>query len=73
MGGRSSLEVSLKWLEDLSKGKICHELEAITMEGLKVLQLQKGFIRCNFLVPNRLSVSITYLSLIITHFNLFFF
>ncbi|KAL0010399.1 hypothetical protein SO802_005507 [Lithocarpus litseifolius] len=55
MEGHSSVEslkTSLKWLEGLSKGMIGEELETITMEGLKVVQAQKGFIRCHFLVPN---------------------
>nr|POF17225.1 hypothetical protein CFP56_18341 [Quercus suber] len=52
MEGHISVETSLKWLEGLSKGMIGEELETITMEGLKVVQAQKGFIRCHFLVPN---------------------
>ncbi|XP_030972474.1 uncharacterized protein LOC115992418 [Quercus lobata] len=55
MGGHSLVEISLKWLEGLSSGKICKEVETITMEGLKVVHGQKGFIRCHFLVPSRLA------------------
>ncbi|XP_021298686.1 uncharacterized protein LOC110427470 isoform X3 [Herrania umbratica] len=40
-----SVQKSLKWLVDLSKGTISHELEALTLEGLQSLQGQKGFIR----------------------------
>ncbi|XP_021298685.1 uncharacterized protein LOC110427470 isoform X2 [Herrania umbratica] len=50
-----SVQKSLKWLVDLSKGTISHELEALTLEGLQSLQGQKGFIRCNFVVPSRAS------------------
>ncbi|XP_017985348.1 PREDICTED: uncharacterized protein LOC18595963 [Theobroma cacao] len=50
-----SRQKSLKWLVDLSKGTISHELEALTLEGLQILQGQKGFIRCNFVVPSRAS------------------
>ena len=64
MEGHISVETSLKWLEGLSKGMIGEELETITMEGLKVVQAQKGFIRCHFLVPNSVAVSVTYFSLI---------
>ncbi|XWS16319.1 hypothetical protein CRYUN_Cryun34aG0075000 [Craigia yunnanensis] len=53
--GDGALEKSLKWLEDLSKGIISHELEELTLEGLQILQGQKGFIRCNFVVPSRAS------------------
>ncbi|KAL0010395.1 hypothetical protein SO802_005503 [Lithocarpus litseifolius] len=56
MGGHSLVEISLKWLEGLSSGnKICKEVETITMEGLKVVHAQQGFIRCHFLVPSRLA------------------
>lgn len=51
------LEKSLKWLRDLSKGNIGHELEALTLEGLQIVRAQKGSIRCNFVVPTRASVT----------------
>ncbi|XVF24954.1 hypothetical protein REPUB_Repub13aG0172100 [Reevesia pubescens] len=50
-----SLQKSLKWLEGLSKGTLSHELEALTLEGLQILHAQTGFIRCNFVVPIRVS------------------
>ncbi|XP_022715001.1 uncharacterized protein LOC111274545 isoform X1 [Durio zibethinus] len=50
-----SLQKSLKWLGGLSNGIISHELEALTLEGLQILHGQKGFIRCNFVVPSRVS------------------
>ncbi|KAA3479343.1 Thioesterase superfamily [Gossypium australe] len=49
------LQKSLKWLRDLSKGNISHELEALTLEGLQIVHAQKGSIRCNFVVPTRAS------------------
>ncbi|XP_044491782.1 uncharacterized protein LOC123215652 isoform X2 [Mangifera indica] len=47
---------SNKWLKDLSEGVISHELEALTLEGLQIVKAYEGFIRCNFIVPVRLSV-----------------
>ncbi|KAF5466590.1 hypothetical protein F2P56_016506 [Juglans regia] len=55
MQGRRLVEMARKWLGALSKGMICHEVEAIAMEGLQVVQARKGFILCHFLVPRRLS------------------
>ncbi|XP_041020204.1 uncharacterized protein LOC121261863 [Juglans microcarpa x Juglans regia] len=55
MEGRRLVEMARKWLGALSKGMICHEVEAIAMEGLQVVQARKGFILCHFLVPSRLS------------------
>ncbi|RVW25805.1 hypothetical protein CK203_101077 [Vitis vinifera] len=33
-----------KWLEDLSKGAISHELEVITLKGMQVVHGQKGLV-----------------------------
>ncbi|KAA3479344.1 Thioesterase superfamily [Gossypium australe] len=44
------LQKSLKWLKGLSKG---HELEALTLEGLLIVDAQKGSIRYNFVVSSR--------------------
>ncbi|MFQ6666284.1 hypothetical protein Gotur_032696 [Gossypium turneri] len=49
------LQKSLKWLRDLSKGNISHELEALTLEGLQIVHAKKGSIHCNFVVPTRAS------------------
>ncbi|MBA0845200.1 hypothetical protein Goarm_022126 [Gossypium armourianum] len=46
------LQKSLKWLRDLSKGNISHELEALTLEGLQIVHAQKGSIHCNFVDPD---------------------
>lgn len=46
----SAVQKSMKWLEGLSKGT-SHELEKLALEGLQISHLQKGFIRCNFVVP----------------------
>lgn len=64
MESHISVETALKLLEGFSKGMIGEEIETITMEGLRVVQAQKGFIRCHFLVPNSVAVSVTYFSLI---------
>lgn len=48
---------SNKWLKDLSEGVMSHELEALTLEGLQIVKAYEGFIRCNFIVPVRLSVN----------------
>ncbi|KAF9685184.1 hypothetical protein SADUNF_Sadunf03G0028000 [Salix dunnii] len=45
---------SNKWLDDLSKG-LGHQLEAITVEGLKIVKALEGSILCNFVVSNRIS------------------
>ncbi|OMO54052.1 Thioesterase superfamily [Corchorus capsularis] len=50
-----SIRKSQKWLMGLSEGSLSHQLEAIAMEGLQILHSQKGFIRCNFVVPSRAS------------------
>ncbi|OMO66681.1 Thioesterase superfamily [Corchorus olitorius] len=50
-----SVQISQKWLLGLSEGTLSHQLEAIAMEGLQILHSQKGFIRCNFVVPSRAS------------------
>ncbi|CAK7356717.1 unnamed protein product [Dovyalis caffra] len=49
-----SVQSSNKWLEDLSNG-LGHQLEAIALEGLKIVKAHKGFILCNFVVSNRIS------------------
>ena len=50
---------SQKWLEDMSKGIVSHELEALTHQGLQIELAQKGLIRCKFVVPEHLSVIIS--------------
>ncbi|KAK8618839.1 hypothetical protein V6N13_132818 [Hibiscus sabdariffa] len=51
----TTLQKSLKWLQDLSKGNISHELEALTLKGLQILHAQKGSLRCSFIVPTHAS------------------
>ncbi|KAG6782171.1 hypothetical protein NC652_008323 [Populus alba x Populus x berolinensis] len=48
------VQSSNRWLEDLSNG-LGHQLEAITLEGLKIVKAHKGFALCNFFVSNRIS------------------
>ncbi|XP_021610501.1 uncharacterized protein LOC110613593 isoform X2 [Manihot esculenta] len=48
-----SLQRSNNWLEGLSKG-LCHELELFSLHGLKIVQAHRGFIRCSFVVSNRI-------------------
>ena len=50
-----------KWLEDLSKGTISHELEVITLKGMQVVHGQKGLVCCNLVIPDCVSVSFSYL------------
>ncbi|KAH1048058.1 hypothetical protein J1N35_038842 [Gossypium stocksii] len=52
MEENGSLQKSLKWLKGLSKG---YELEALTLEGLLIVDAQKGSIRYNFVVSSRVS------------------
>ncbi|KAL8118654.1 uncharacterized protein LOC141660899 [Apium graveolens] len=47
-------KISKKWLEDMSKG-MGRELEAVTLQGLEINLVQKGLVRCTFLVPQDLS------------------
>eukprot|EP00257_Ricinus_communis_P025175 XP_025012589.1 uncharacterized protein LOC112534353 [Ricinus communis] len=49
-----------KWLENVSKGITCHQLEALSLHGLIIVHLHKGFILCNFVVSNRISVSVLF-------------
>ncbi|GLT45169.1 hypothetical protein SLA2020_190210 [Shorea laevis] len=42
----------LEWLKNISEGNTTSKLEAITMEGLQIVNVQKGLIRCNFTVPS---------------------
>ncbi|GFZ04173.1 hypothetical protein Acr_16g0007970 [Actinidia rufa] len=46
---------SQKWLENVSKGIVSHEIEALTLQGLQIELAQKGLIRCKFVVPEHLS------------------
>lgn len=54
---------SRKWLEDMSNG-LSHELEALTLGGIQIEDAQKGLIRCRFLIPKHLSVTMFSLPLI---------
>ncbi|XVE52069.1 hypothetical protein DITRI_Ditri02bG0091400 [Diplodiscus trichospermus] len=47
-----TLKKSLAWLQDIVKGAIGHGLEPRTLGGLGVIQAQKGFIRCDLIVPS---------------------
>ncbi|GMI78016.1 hypothetical protein like AT3G16175 [Hibiscus trionum] len=55
MEEHTTLQKSLKWLEDLSKGNLSHELEALTLKGLQIVDAQKGSIHCSFIVPSHAS------------------
>ncbi|XWS18984.1 hypothetical protein CRYUN_Cryun32bG0091800 [Craigia yunnanensis] len=46
------IQRSLKWLEDVTTGAIGYELESRTVRGLQVVQAERGFLRCNFIVPD---------------------
>ncbi|KAK2649172.1 hypothetical protein Ddye_016661 [Dipteronia dyeriana] len=48
----SSVQRSVKGLEDLSKGVLVPELEALTFAGLQIVEARKGFLRCSLIVPN---------------------
>ncbi|KAL7180221.1 hypothetical protein ACSBR1_043438 [Camellia fascicularis] len=43
-----------KWLEDMSNG-LCHEIEALTLEGIQIEHAEKGLVRCKFIIPKHLS------------------
>ncbi|GLU22235.1 hypothetical protein SLE2022_383250 [Rubroshorea leprosula] len=47
----------LEWLKNISEGNTTSKPEAITMEGLQIVNVQKGLIRCNFTVPSIVSDS----------------
>ncbi|KAJ0051849.1 hypothetical protein Pint_01125 [Pistacia integerrima] len=49
------VQKSNKWLKDLSEGVIGHELEALTLQGLQIVNAYRGFVRCNFTIPIRLA------------------
>ncbi|WCJ40806.1 Thioesterase superfamily protein [Euphorbia peplus] len=47
------LKISTKWLQNLStKG---HELETLSLHGLKILEARQGYILCSFVISNRIS------------------
>ncbi|XVF86649.1 hypothetical protein PTKIN_Ptkin18bG0059300 [Pterospermum kingtungense] len=47
-----AVKKSLSWLQSIVQGVIGHGLERRVFEGLRVVQAQKGFIRCNLIVPS---------------------
>ncbi|KDP37258.1 hypothetical protein JCGZ_06314 [Jatropha curcas] len=49
------VQISNRWLQALSKGTTGHQLEAFSLDGLEILEAHEGFIRCNFVVSNRIS------------------
>ncbi|KAA3455564.1 Thioesterase superfamily [Gossypium australe] len=55
MEGGDSLKNSLSWLHGVINGKIGHGLEAIVLQGLRVVHAEKGFMRFDFVVPNAVS------------------
>ncbi|CAL1392311.1 unnamed protein product [Linum trigynum] len=46
--------ISNRGLEERSKAPHS-QLEGLTMDGLRIVESRKGFIRCHFTVPNRLT------------------
>ncbi|XP_022720891.1 uncharacterized protein LOC111278554 isoform X1 [Durio zibethinus] len=46
------VQKSLAWLQSLVKGAIGHGLETRTLEGLRMIQAEKGFIRFDLIVPS---------------------
>ncbi|CAI0429003.1 unnamed protein product [Linum tenue] len=49
-----TVAVSNEWLEGLTRAP--HgQLEGLTMDGLKIVESSKGFIRCHFTVPDRIT------------------
>ncbi|MBA0739813.1 hypothetical protein Gogos_013047, partial [Gossypium gossypioides] len=55
MEGGDSLKKSLALLHGVINGKIGHGLEAIVLQGLRVIHAEKGFMRFDFVVPNIVS------------------
>ncbi|KAE8680769.1 putative pentatricopeptide repeat-containing protein [Hibiscus syriacus] len=51
------IQKTLKWLENLSKGNLSHQLEELTLEGLQIIDAHKGSIRCSFVIPSHASVN----------------
>ncbi|XP_050234000.1 uncharacterized protein LOC126682387 isoform X2 [Mercurialis annua] len=49
------VKMSIKWLEDLSNGITSNEIEAYSLGGLQIVEAEPGFIRCNFVVSDRIS------------------
>lgn len=53
-------------LENLSRGvDEASEIVRKSVRGLKVVHAQKGLLRCKFIIPNDVSVSVVYFLLII--------
>ncbi|XWS20260.1 hypothetical protein CRYUN_Cryun31cG0085400 [Craigia yunnanensis] len=56
MEKEKSLQMSLKWIQEaLIKGMESLELENLTAKGLQIVDVRKGFVLCNFIVPARAS------------------
>lgn len=56
---KESVRDALTKIENVSKGIDAPEVMARAIEGLKVVYAQKGSIRCRFLIPTGVSVSLT--------------
>ncbi|CAL1378171.1 unnamed protein product [Linum trigynum] len=52
--GDDAVTISNRGLERLSKNPHSR-LEGLTIDGLRIVESRKGFIRCHFTVPNRIS------------------
>ena len=62
-------QMSLKWLQKaLSQGLASRELDNLTAQGLQLLHVQKGLIRCTFIVPAGVSVKFYFPSILLSHY-----
>ncbi|CAI0423191.1 unnamed protein product [Linum tenue] len=54
--GDDAVAISNRGLERLSKN-LHSQLEGLTIDGLRIVESRKGFIRCHFTVPDRIAVN----------------
>ncbi|KAM7255737.1 hypothetical protein ACFE04_008635 [Oxalis oulophora] len=51
----SYVEGTQKWIKDMQTGVSSYDMEIINLQTLKILDINKGFLRCSFTVTNRVS------------------
>ncbi|KAI3937554.1 hypothetical protein MKW92_019854 [Papaver armeniacum] len=50
-----SVKMAKDWIQNLAQGRKGREIETQTLQNLQSIHLQKGLLRCNFIVPKSLS------------------
>ncbi|KAI3939691.1 hypothetical protein MKX01_029853 [Papaver californicum] len=53
--GDESIKTAKDWIQNLAQGRRGREIETQALQNLHSIHLQKGLVRCNFIVPKSLS------------------